>query len=84
VNESDLRSAVLAALQEVAPEADLACLADDADIHDDLDLDSMDFLNFAIGIHERTGIDVPERDYPRLGTLGRALAYLTRKLGSVT
>jgi acyl carrier protein len=82
VNESDLRSAVLAALQEIAPEADLTRLADDADIRDELDLDSMDFLNFAIGIHERTGFDVPERDYPRLATLSRALTYLSRKLAS--
>jgi hypothetical protein len=42
----------------------------------------MDFLNFMISVHERTGIDVPERDYPRLGTLAGALGYLARKLGT--
>jgi acyl carrier protein len=82
MNNEALRAAVLDSLQEVAPEADLARLAQDDDIRDELDLDSMDFLNFMIGVHERTGIDVPERDYPRLGTLAGALSYLARKLGT--
>jgi acyl carrier protein len=81
MNATELRSAVLDALQEIAPEADLSILSEDADIRDELDLDSMDFLNFMIGIHERTGIDVPERDYPRLGTLRAALGFLSRQSG---
>ncbi|MBI2765897.1 MAG: acyl carrier protein [Chloroflexi bacterium] len=76
MTSDELRAAVLASLGDIAPEADLAGLADDDDLRDELDLDSMDFLNFIIGIHERTGIDVPERDYSRLGTVGAALAYL--------
>jgi len=41
-----------------------------------LDLDSMDFLNFMIGLHERTGIEIPELDYPQLATVERCAAYL--------
>ena len=40
----------------------------DADFHDDLGLDSMDSLNLAIAIHEATGIDIPEVDYPQITT----------------
>lgn len=76
MSPEDLRAAVLASLQDIAPEADLAGLGDNDDVRDELDLDSMDFLNFVIGIHERTGIDVPERDYSQIGTVGAMLAYL--------
>ena len=41
-----------------------------------LDLDSMDFLNFMIGLHQRTGIEIPELDYPQLATVERCAAYL--------
>jgi len=48
------------------------------DLRDAIDLDSMDFLNFVIALHERTGVDIPEADYPRLRTLDGAIAYLER------
>jgi len=41
-----------------------------------LDLDSMDFLNFMIGLHERTGIEIPELDYPQLSTVEKCADYL--------
>jgi acetyl-CoA synthetase len=42
-----------------------------------LDLDSMDFLNFAVGLHEATGLEIPERHYPRLSTVEGCVTYLT-------
>ena len=71
---------VLTTLGQVAPEADLAALGPDADLRLELDLDSMDFLNFVVGIDERTGIDIPERDYPQLSTLNRCVEYLTARI----
>jgi acyl carrier protein len=41
----------------------------------------MDFLNFISAIHRGTGVDIPERDYPKLFTLDGAIAYLEGKLG---
>ena len=41
-----------------------------------LDIDSMDFLNLIVAVHERTGIEIPERDYAKLSTLDDAVAYL--------
>lgn len=79
MNTADLRAAIQESLLDVAPEADLASLDDDADIRDELDLDSMDILNVMIGIHKRTGIDVPEGHYARLSTLRRAVEYLERQ-----
>ncbi len=65
---------VAAALSIVAPDVDPGEL--DADLHDDLGLDSMDLLNVAAAIGERTGIDVPERDYPGLRTIREVANYL--------
>ncbi len=76
----DPRTAVIASLALIAPEADFDNLPPDADLRDELDLDSMDFLNFVIGIHDRTGIEVPERDYPKLLTLDACVRYLDAAL----
>lgn len=72
----EVRSAVLRSLSEVAPEADAAALRPDVDLREQLDIDSMDFLNFVIGIHERTGVDIPEADYGSLRTLDDLVDYL--------
>lgn len=64
------------ALGGIAPESDLGALAGSEDLREALDLDSMDFMNFVVALHERTGLDIPETDYPRLRTLDGAIAYL--------
>ena len=63
-------------LRQVAPEADLADVEPDEGIREALDLDSIDFLNFVVGIHDRTGIEIPERDYPQLATPAGCADYL--------
>ncbi len=70
------RAAVLAAIARVAPDADTAGLAGDADLLDELLLDSMDLLNIVVAVHESTGVEIPERDYGKLGTLDDFAAYL--------
>ena len=64
-------------LHGIAPEVDLAGVGDDALLQDDLELDSMDFLNLVTALHDATGIDVPERDYPQLATVGGFTSYVT-------
>jgi acyl carrier protein len=76
VTREEIRATVLRVLGEIAPEIDPAGLRPAAPLRDQVDLDSMDFLNFAIGLHEALGVDVPEADYPRLATLDGAVAYL--------
>jgi acyl carrier protein len=82
VTREEIRGAVLAVLGEIAPEADLAGLAPDVDFRDQLEIDSMDLLNFAIGVHARLGVEIPEADYPKLASLAAAVAYLAAKLGT--
>jgi len=76
MNEQQLRDVVTGALTQVAPEIDPEALDPAADLSEQLDLDSMDFLNVIVAIHEQTGIEIPERDYPKLATLDDAVAYL--------
>ena len=73
---SSLRATVAGVLHEIRPEADLDALAGDAELRDELDLDSMDFLNFVIGVHEAVGVDIPESDYADLWTLDDCVRYL--------
>lgn len=63
-------------LGEIAPEADLDALPPDADLRESLELDSMDFLNFAEKLSKRSGRRIDEDDYPRLGTLAAGSAFL--------
>ena len=79
MTQDEIKEAVLRALSDVAPEADPATLASDVSLRDQLDIDSMDFLNFVIGIHDELGVDIPETDYPGLQTLDDFVAYLADK-----
>lgn len=75
----DLRAAVLRVLGDVAPEADLTSLAPDVPFREQLDLDSMDILNFVVGLHAALGVEIPEADYPRLATLDACVEYLASR-----
>lgn len=73
----DLKATILRTLGEIAPEADLASLKPDVSFRDQLDIDSMDFLNFVIALHEELHVEIPEADYPQLSTLNGCVQYLT-------
>lgn len=80
MNTTDVRSLVLRTLEQVAPDVDADALDSGADFREALDLDSMDILNLVIGLHDSTGIDIPERDYPQLVTVDACVAYLSERL----
>lgn len=76
MTRDELRATVLRVLGDIAPEADLAALHPDIGFRDQLDLDSMDVLNFVVGLHTALGVDIPETDYPQLATLDACVDYL--------
>jgi acyl carrier protein len=76
MNEAQVRALAAEVLAGIAPEADLATVRDDEDLRDALDLDSMDFMNFVIGVSERSAVNIPEADTPRLRTLRGMVEYL--------
>jgi acyl carrier protein len=73
-----LRAAVARVITEVAPDVDASELRDETRLREDLDLDSLDFLDVVSGVHEATGVEIPERDYERLTTLEAFVDYLER------
>jgi acyl carrier protein len=79
LSPDQIKDTVLHVLGEVAPEADLAGLKPDVSFRDQLDLDSMDFLNFVIRIHGTFGVDIPESDYPKYATLKGCVEQLSGK-----
>ena len=76
----EIRSAVLAELTRIAPELEEGELKAGRPLRDQVDLDSMDWLNFLVALHERFKVEIPESDYERLGTLDEIAAYLSSKL----
>lgn len=81
MNREDVRTAVREAISKYAPEADLSALPQDAVIREELDLDSMDFLNVVTELHQKLRVDVPEADYGKMATLGSCVDYLCSRLG---
>jgi acyl carrier protein len=77
MNDAEIRALAAEVLARIAPEADLATVRDDEDLREALDLDSMDFLNFVIGLSERSSRAIPESDTPRLFTMAGIVAYLS-------
>ena len=71
-----IRETVLRLLGRIAPDADPASVDPAVPMREQLDIDSMDFLNFAIALHKELGVNIPEKDYPKLATLNGCVAYL--------
>jgi acyl carrier protein len=82
MTDEEIKTTVLRMLGEIAPEADLAGIKPDVDFREQLDLDSMDLLNFVIAVDQELGVDIPESDYPRLGSLDAFVAYLSERLSA--
>jgi acyl carrier protein len=80
MTRDEIRTAVVAELSNIAPDTDPGAVDPDADLREALDIDSMDFLNFIMAVHKRLGVDVPERDYPKLVTLSGAVLYLEQRM----
>ena len=74
-----VRTTIAEVLASIAPEVDLTSIEPAAPLRDQIDLDSMDYLNFIVGLHERLRVDIPESDYARLVTLADLVNYLTAK-----
>ena len=76
MTKDQIKDIVLRVLGQIAPEAELDQIDPAVDLREQLDLDSMDILNLMIGIHEATGVDIPEADYPQMASLDACVAYL--------
>jgi acyl carrier protein len=74
---AEIREEVIDILQDIAPDEDLSDLKDDVAFRDQLELDSMDFLDIVMELRKRHRIQIPEEDYPELASMDSTVAYLT-------
>jgi acyl carrier protein len=73
------KQVVIDIIADIAPDEDLTNLKSDVRLRDQLELDSMDFLDIVMELRKQHGIEVPEADYPQLASLDSCAEYLTPK-----
>ena len=80
MTDGEIREAVREALSNVAPEVDVDGLNPAKDLRDQIDIDSVDFLNFVIGLHKALNVEIPDADVAKLVTLNGCVAYLMSRV----
>ncbi len=76
MTSAEIREAVCTILSDIAPDEDLSQLKEDVPLRDQLELDSMDFLDIVMELRKRYRVQIPEEDYPQLSSLQSTVAYL--------
>ena len=79
MTKEDIKKVVLDIISEIAPDEDLSNVQPDVRLREQLDLDSMDFLDIVMELRKKHGIEVPEEDYQQLASLDSCADYLTPK-----
>jgi len=82
MTSNDIRAVLQDELGRIAPEIDFDSLDPKADLREEADIDSMDFLNLLAALHVRLHVDIPEADNAKLVTLQGAIDYLAAKLAA--
>lgn len=82
MTKEEVKQIVLDIISEIAPDEDLSNIKPDVRLRDQLELDSMDFLDIVMELRKRYGIEVPEDDYPKLASLDSCAEYLGPKFAS--
>lgn len=76
---ADVRQIVIDIISDIAPDEDVSNLDDKKSLREQLDLDSMDFLDIVMELRKRHKVEVPQEDYPKLASLESCVAYLSPK-----
>ena len=82
MNREEIILAIQDIIKTIAPDEDVSSLKTDVRLRDQIELDSMDFLDIVMELRKRYGVQVPEEDYARLATLKGCVEYLAPKTGS--
>ena len=82
MTEEQVKQTVINIINEIAPDEDTSNLKSEVNLRDQMDLDSMDFLDIVMELRKQHGIEVPEEDYPKLASLDSCADYLTPKFNS--
>ena len=73
---AEVREVVVDILEGIAPDEDLSSLKDDVAMREQLELDSMDFLDIVMELRKRYRVQIPEDDYVQLATMDSTIQYL--------
>jgi acyl carrier protein len=76
MTQDQVREAVLNIISDIAPDEDISSIKDELNLRDQMDLDSMDFLDIVMELRKRFDIEVPEDDYPQLASMASCVTYL--------
>jgi acyl carrier protein len=76
MTRDEIRDVILDILEDIAPDEDLSNLKDEVSFRDQLELDSMDFLDIVMELRKRYRIQIPEEDYPALASMESTCNYL--------
>jgi len=79
-SEAQIKEVVLRVLNGIAPEVEIDAIDPRRDLRDQMDIDSVDFLNFVIGLHKDLGIEIPDADIPKLASLNSCIGYLLSRV----
>ena len=82
MTEDQVKQIVIDIINEIAPDEETTDLKGDVNLRDQMDLDSMDFLDIVMELRKQHGIEVPEADYPELASLDSCANYLTPKFNA--
>jgi len=77
---AEIKEAVLEILADIAPDEDLSNLKEDVPFREQLELDSMDFLDIVMELRKRYRIQIPEEDYPELASMAGTVRYLEPRM----
>lgn len=80
MNAEQVRQVVLNIISDIAPDEDMTTIKDEVSLREQLDLDSMDFLDIVMELRKRHKVEVPAEDYPKLATMASCVSYLTPKM----
>lgn len=83
MTSDEVRQAVINIIEEIAPDEDTSSLKGDERLRDQLDLDSMDFLDIVMELRKQYNVEVPEDEYGKLATLDGCVEYLGPMLKDV-
>ncbi len=83
MTREEISAAIIGIINDILPEGDCSDVDPDKKLRDQLELDSMDFLDIVMELRKKYGIEVPEADYPQLATLNSCINYLEPKMKSI-
>ncbi len=83
MSPAEIRDEIIDILSEIAPDEDLSNLDDQQSFREQIELDSMDFLDIVMELRKRHRIQIPEEDYGHLASMASTVSYLEPKMATI-